>query len=118
MLDLASRFWVWKHKNKKYMKYRWKAYMGLAGSMRNNGKDCAAGDVFIQSYESGIQSKKVDTHHMKIQFNDGTEFTLWIANKMYAYGSGTYKSADGQLNYIKGLLPKWVNLIALEIEQS
>lgn len=118
MLDLASKFWNWKLETSKYKKYRWKAKLGLAGTMRNSGSDDFAGKQFIKAYESGIKSKDVGSHYMKVKFQDGSEFTLWIENKMYAYGSGSYKTSSGELKGINGLLPKWVNLIALEIEES
>jgi len=117
MLNLAEKFWRWKENNKRYIKYRLMAYAGLAGTLRNEGKDHKAGRIFIEAYESGVESKEQDDYHMTIKFNNGCTFKLWIANKMYAYGSGSYKV--NQKSYrINGLLPKWVNLVAYSVEKS
>ena len=118
MLDLANKYWDWKTANKPYIKYRIAAFLGLAGTLRNEGKDHLAGREFIKAYESGIKSKTTDDYWMTIEFNDGTSFRLWIANKMYAYGSGSYKLACGKHQAIEGLLPKWVNLVALSVEKT
>lgn len=118
MFDLAKKYWDWKTENKAYMKYRLAALLGLGGTLRNQGKDHVAGKAFIKSYESGVKSKNGDDYWLTIEFNDGSSFVLWVASKMYAYGSGNYKLPCGTRKQIQGLLPKWVNLIVLSVEKS
>lgn len=117
MFNLAEKWWQWQEFNKGYIKYRVFAWMGLGGLLRNCCGDTKAGKAFIEGHKSGVKSVNKDNYNMQITFNNGTEFDIWIANKMYAYGSGSYV-VNGKNNHINGLLPKWVNLVALTVENG
>lgn len=118
MLNLSEKYWNWQEFNKGYMKYRVLGLLGFGGILRNVCGDTKAGKVFIEGHKSGIESVKKDHYNMTVEFNNGTKFQIWIANKMYSYGSGSYSTSEYALTHINGLLPKWVNLVALQIENN
>ena len=117
MLSLADKWW--KHREM-ISKYKSCYFWSLTGMpwLRNNLTNKAISSLLLECIESGVDSVEKDRHYCTVSFSNGYKFNLWIANKMYAYGTGSYTTPDGEYRRFSGMPSRFVNNVFREYVEN